>query len=95
VPNDAPHESGPAERPPTAGDTARKAASARIEGLRMAGTVGTVGLSFVLAIVIGGALGWWLDRVTGLEPVFFWIFLVIGILAGFRSVYVILRPFLK
>ena len=84
------------EAPDSAGDTAstgRRVAGARIEALKAAGTVGTVGLSFILAIVIGGLLGAWLDRVTGWTPVLFWVFLVIGLLAGIRNVIVILKRY--
>lgn len=74
---------------------AHGAMGSRIEALRTAGTVGTVGLSFVFAILIGGAVGWWLDDITGWSPVFFGVFLVLGLLAGLRNVYVILKRFLR
>jgi F0F1-type ATP synthase assembly protein I len=89
---DADQKDGPAPR--TAASPPGAAAS-RIEALRTAGTVGTVGLSFVVAILIGGALGWWIDNLTGWSPVFFGVFLVLGFLAGIRNVYVIVRRFLR
>lgn len=89
---DTDQKDGPA---PRTGDSPPGAAASRIEVLRTAGTVGTVGLSFVIAILLGGALGWWIDEMTGWTPVFFGIFLAIGFLAGVRNVYVIVRRFLR
>lgn len=46
-----------------------------------------IGLSLVLAIVIGGALGYWLSTVFD-NMLFFYLGLLVGIIAGFRNVYV-------
>ena len=46
-----------------------------------------IGLSLVLAIVIGGGLGYWLYSVTG-HVYWFYIGLILGIIAGFRNVYI-------
>lgn len=73
----------------------RQAASARFEALAAAGAVGTVGLSFVLAVVIGTALGWWLDKVTGWSPVCLLVFFFVGLAAGFRNVWVVTRKYMK
>jgi len=42
---------------------------------RTVGELGTLGLSFVMAIVLGSAAGWWVDRRLHSDP---W-----GILVGF------------
>ena len=42
---------------------------------RTVGELGTLGLSFVMAIVLGTAAGWWVDRQFSSDP---W-----GILVGF------------
>jgi F0F1-type ATP synthase assembly protein I len=68
-------------------DRARKAAAARASGMRALGTVGTVGLTFVVAIVMGVALGLWLDRLTGWSPLFFIVFFLLGLAAGITNVY--------
>jgi ATP synthase protein I len=59
----------------------------RFEAMRTLGQVGTLGLSFAFAIVIGAAAGAWLDRVTGWRPWFFVIFFVLGFVAGVLNVY--------
>jgi F0F1-type ATP synthase assembly protein I len=51
--------------------------------------VSSMGISVVLAIAIGVWLGLTLDDWFGSKPWFFYIFLFIGIAAGFKNVYVI------
>ncbi len=51
--------------------------------------VSSMGISVVLAIAIGVWFGLTLDRWFGTKPWFFYIFLFIGIAAGFKNVYVI------
>jgi ATP synthase protein I len=46
-----------------------------------------IGFSLVLAIAIGGGLGYWLATVTG-HNYWFFIGLILGIIAGFRNLYV-------
>ena len=46
-----------------------------------------IGFSLVLAIVIGGGLGYWLTTVTG-HNYWFFIGLIVGIIAGFRNLYI-------
>jgi ATP synthase protein I len=75
--------------------TSKDLAKARFESLQAAGAVGSIGLSFVFAIVIGAAFGWWLDTLTGWSPVGFLVFFFIGLAAGFRNVYVATRRYLK
>lgn len=51
--------------------------------------VSSMGISVVLAIGIGVWSGLALDRWLGTKPWFFYIFLFIGIAAGFKNIYVI------
>ncbi len=51
-----------------------------------------IGLSLVLAIVIGGALGYWLSQ-TFDNIIFFYIGLICGIIAGFRNLYIMSKRF--
>jgi ATP synthase protein I len=46
-----------------------------------------IGLSLVLAIVIGGGLGYFLAEYTG-KSYWFYIGLIVGIIAGFRNLYI-------
>ena len=46
-----------------------------------------IGLSLVFAIVIGGVLGWLLKEWTG-QTYWFFIGLILGIIAGFRNLYI-------
>ena len=62
---------------------------------RNIGTVSSMGISVVLAIAIGVWFGLSLDRWLGTAPWFFWIFLMIGIAAGFKNVYIITRREIK
>jgi ATP synthase protein I len=55
--------------------------------LRLVGLASTLGLTIVLATVIGLAVGIWLDRVFDTGPWLTLIFLVLGIVAGFRNFY--------
>jgi ATP synthase protein I len=55
--------------------------------LRLVGLASTVGLTLVLSTVIGLAIGIWLDRVFNTGPWLTLVFLVVGIVAGFRNFY--------
>lgn len=80
------------ERPAGPG---RQAASARWDAMREAGAIGTVGLSFVLALVIGVVIGYWLDKWTGWSPYMTITFLLLGLAAGIRNVYIVTKRYLK
>jgi F0F1-type ATP synthase assembly protein I len=69
----------------------KRAVSTRFEIARTAGQVGSLGMSFVLAIVIGAGLGLWLDSHTGWSPVFFIVFFIAGVAAGILNAYRILK----
>lgn len=57
------------------------------EALRTAGALSTVGLAFVLALVIGFWLGTVLDGWLGTKPVFTILFFFFGLAAGILNVY--------
>jgi ATP synthase protein I len=50
-----------------------------------------VGLNLVSATFVGLAMGYWLDRWLGTSPWLLLVFLVLGIVAGFRNVLVEVR----
>ncbi len=54
--------------------------------IRALGALSAVGIAFVLAVVIGAAIGYWLDRLTGLSPLFFILFFLLGLAAGILNV---------
>ncbi|NUR54560.1 MAG: AtpZ/AtpI family protein [Acidobacteria bacterium] len=55
--------------------------------MRTLGTLGSVGFSFVLAIVIGAGLGLLIDRWIGRGHWGFFIFFFLGLVAGVVNVY--------
>jgi ATP synthase protein I len=55
--------------------------------LRLVGLASTLGLTIVIATFIGLALGLWLDRVFDTSPWLTVVFLILGIVAGFRNFY--------
>jgi F0F1-type ATP synthase assembly protein I len=65
------------------------------DSVRELGALSTVGLSFVLAIVLGAGAGLLLDRWFGTTKVFFLIFFVLGVIAGILNVYRTAGKFLK
>ena len=56
--------------------------------LKSLGMISTMGISFAVAIAIGVFLGLKLDEWFGTKPWFFFIFLLFGIAAGFRNIYI-------
>jgi ATP synthase protein I len=61
----------------------------KVSMYRNLATLSSIGISVVLAIGIGVFFGLTLDRWFGTKPWFFFIFLFIGIAAGFKNIYVI------
>lgn len=55
--------------------------------VRALGALSVVGLSFVLALVIGVAAGVWLDRHAGTSPWGVLIGFAVGVAAGILNVY--------
>jgi len=51
----------------------------------------SLGISVSLAIFIGLGLGVWLDRKFGTSPWLTLIFLVLGIIAGFRNIALVIK----
>jgi ATP synthase protein I len=56
--------------------------------IRMLGVLSTVGLTMVFATVIGLFVGLWLDTKLGTTPWMTGLFLLLGIIAGFRNLFV-------
>ena len=60
--------------------------------IKLMAVVSSMGISMVLATVLGLALGYSLDHyVFGTEPYLTIIFLILGIAAGFRNLYIIAK----
>jgi ATP synthase protein I len=59
--------------------------------IRMLGVLSTVGLTLVFATVIGLYIGLKLDAWLGTSPWFTAVFLLIGIIAGFRNLFVYVK----
>jgi len=57
------------------------------ETMREMGTLGSVGISFVLSIVIGAGVGLLIDRWIGRGHWGFFIFFFLGLAAGIVNVY--------
>jgi ATP synthase protein I len=85
----------PPEPSPPPGGPGRRRTGTRFEIARTAGQLGSLGLSFALAIVIGAVIGTWLDRVTGWAPLFFIVFFIAGVAAGILNVYRVVSRFGK
>lgn len=47
----------------------------------------SAGLVFFLSIAIGGVIGYYLDKFFGTKPYLLLFFLVMGIIAGFRNLW--------
>jgi ATP synthase protein I len=52
-----------------------------------------IGLALVLAIFIGFLLGYYLDQTLGTGYFFTFVGLILGIIAGFRNVYIMGKRF--
>lgn len=59
------------------------------------GFLSSVGISLVASILIGLAMGIYLDRWLDTSPLFTLIMLLIGIISGFRNVYILTTRELK
>jgi ATP synthase protein I len=51
----------------------------------------SIGIEMGAALVVGMAIGWFLDRTFGTQPWFLVIFTAFGIVAGFRNMIVAAR----
>jgi F0F1-type ATP synthase assembly protein I len=63
--------------------------------VRTIGALSTVGISFVLAIVLGAGSGYFLMKQFGLGNWVFLLFFVFGVVAGILNVYRTAQRFLK
>ncbi len=59
--------------------------------VRMLGVLSTVGLTMVFATVIGLFVGHWLDTKLDTAPWMTGVFLLLGIIAGFRNLFVYVK----
>jgi ATP synthase protein I len=73
----------------------RKPREPSSETAQSIGALSTVGLSFVLAIVLGSWFGYLLDKWFGTGPWFFLLFFVLGMVAGIVNVYRTANKFIK
>jgi ATP synthase protein I len=55
--------------------------------LRSLGSLSAVGLSFVVAVVVGAGMGYVLDRWLGTSPWLFLLCFFLGLAAGMRTVF--------
>ncbi|MCP3678619.1 MAG: AtpZ/AtpI family protein [Deltaproteobacteria bacterium] len=53
----------------------------------------SLGISMVIATFIGLAIGIYLDRYLSTSPIFTIIFMVLGIAAGFRNIYLLVKRY--
>ena len=74
---------------------ARPPRKSMADTVRVLGALSTVGISFVLAIVIGTWFGWLLDKWLGTGPWLFFLFFFFGLAAGIINVYRTAGRFLK
>lgn len=63
--------------------------------IKSLGFLSGLGISMVAATLIGLAMGVYLDRWLGSQPWMTIIFLVLGIVAGFRNIYILTERELK
>ena len=57
--------------------------------IKTLGMISSMGISVAVAIAMGVFIGLKLDAWLGTKPWFFFIFLLFGIVAGFRNIYII------
>lgn len=58
---------------------------------RAVGYLSTVGLSMALSIGIGVGIGYYLDRKFGSEPWLLMVFMLLGVVAAFRNLYIMYK----
>ncbi|MFA5701437.1 MAG: AtpZ/AtpI family protein [Desulfuromonas sp.] len=67
----------------------------RRELFKSLGFLSSVGISMVASILIGMAMGYYLDQWLGTAPWMLLIFLGLGIVAGFRNIFILTRRELR
>lgn len=56
----------------------------------------TIGIAVALSIFIGAAAGYYLDMwIFGKTQILFYIFLMLGVIAGFRNIWILGKKFQK
>jgi ATP synthase protein I len=55
----------------------------------------SIGIAMVIAVFGCFFIGRWLDRQLGTEPYLAFLLLLIGIAAGFRNIYVLIKRYVK
>ena len=61
--------------------------------LKKATWLSSLGISMVVATFVGLYIGVYLDRAFSTDPWFTIIFLIIGIIAGFRNIYTLIKKY--
>lgn len=57
----------------------------RYRGLRVAAMLSTAGLTLALSVVIGVAIGYFLDRWLNTRGIMVIVFAIVGVIAGFKQ----------
>ncbi len=70
-------------------------AESRRELFKSLGFLSSVGISMVASILIGMAMGYYLDQWLGTKPWMLLIFLGFGIASGFRNIFILTNRELK
>lgn len=70
-------------------DSKVKRAAERRELYKSLGFLSSVGICMVASILIGMAMGYYLDQWLGTEPWMLLIFLGFGIVSGFRNIFIL------
>jgi len=58
-------------------------------------SLSSIGIAFVIAVFGCFFLGRWLDRQLGTEPYLAFLLMLIGIAAGFRNIYVLIKRYVN
>lgn len=72
-----------------ASDNKQRMAAQRRELYKSLGFLSSVGICMVASILIGMAMGYYLDRWLGTEPWLFLVFLLLGVVSGFRNIFIL------
>ncbi|MDY0190779.1 MAG: AtpZ/AtpI family protein [Desulfuromonas sp.] len=78
-----------------ASDNKQRLAAQRRELYKSLGFLSSVGICMVASILIGMIMGYYIDRWLDTAPWFLLIFLVLGIISGFRNIFILTERELK
>ena len=59
--------------------------------IRVLGFISSTGVTMALSVVIGAFVGYHLDNWLGTKPWLFFLFLLFGIVAAFRNLYILYK----